>query len=71
MSAAWHGGLEGAEKYVKDRSLANAIASAMGYWFKNDFTNSKCLDQGGRTACPCNTPGFWDSNWYSNVRIMA
>ena len=69
MSAAWHGGLNGAEQYVNDPTLASSIISAMDYWFSRDFTLPECLDQGGTNACPCGTPGFWNTNWYSNVRF--
>lgn len=67
MSAAWHGGLAGAEQYVKDPTLRAAITSAMDFWFANDFTNPSCLDNGGSTSCPCGTPGLWNTNWFSNV----
>jgi len=67
MSAAWHGGLKGAEQYANDPALASAISSAMNFWFSRDFTLLGCLDQGGTNACPCGTPGFWNTNWFSNV----
>ncbi|KLO20285.1 hypothetical protein SCHPADRAFT_842659, partial [Schizopora paradoxa] len=67
MSAAFHGGLAGADQWVGDTELLNAIRSAMDFWFGNDFTNNACLDQGGLPACPCGTPGFWNTNWFSNI----
>ena len=67
LAAAWHGGLAGASSYANDSSLLDAISRAMDYWFVNDFTNPACLDQGGLPACPCGTPGFWNTNWFSNV----
>jgi len=67
MSAAWHGGLKGAEQYANSPALASAISSAMNFWFSRDFTLPECLDQGGTSACPCGTPGFWNTNWFSNV----
>jgi len=67
MSAAWHGGLKGAEQYAKSPALAGAISSAMNFWFSRDFTLPGCLDKGGTSACPCGTPGFWNTNWFSNV----
>ena len=39
----------------------------MDFWFANDFTNPSCIDSGGTTRCPCGTPGFWNTNWFSNV----
>lgn len=70
MTAAWHGGLKGAEKYAGDPALAGAISSAMNFWFSQDFTVPGCLDQGDSSACPCGTPGFWNTNWFSNVSYL-
>jgi hypothetical protein len=68
MTAAWHGGLKGAEEdYAGDPALASAISSAMNFWFSRDFTVPGCLDQGNTSACPCDTPGLWNTNWFSNV----
>jgi hypothetical protein len=67
MSAAWHGGLRGAKQWAGSPVLARGISSAMDYWFSRDFTVAACLDQGGTDACPCDTPGFWNTNWFSNV----
>ena len=67
MSAAWHGGLKGAEQYAGNPDLAGAISSAMDFWFSRDFTVPGCLDQGGTSTCPCGTPGLWNTNWFSNV----
>ncbi|KAI0051679.1 polysaccharide lyase family 8 protein [Auriscalpium vulgare] len=70
MSAAWHGGLTGADQWVKDPTLASAISSAMNFWFNQDFTVPGCLDAGGTATCPCGTPGLWNTNWYSNVILI-
>ncbi|KAI0304970.1 galactose mutarotase-like domain-containing protein [Russula brevipes] len=70
MSAAWHGGLRGAKQWAGSPVLARGISSAMDYWFSRDFTVSACLDQGGTDACPCDTPGFWNTNWFSNVILI-
>ncbi|KAH9969052.1 polysaccharide lyase family 8 protein [Russula dissimulans] len=70
MSAAWHGGREGTEQYVGDSTLAAAISLAMNFWFSQDFTVPGCLDQGGTSACPCGTPGLWNTNWFSNVILV-
>lgn len=67
LSAAYHGGLAGAEQYVNDASVLSAISKAMDFWFANVFQNVACLDSGGTDACPCGTPGFWNTNWFSNV----
>ena len=67
MTAAWHGGLKGAEKYAGNTALASAISSSMNFWFSRDFTVPACLDQGNTSACPCGTPGLWNTNWFSNV----
>ncbi|TFK90255.1 polysaccharide lyase family 8 protein [Polyporus arcularius HHB13444] len=67
MAAAWHGGLDGAGSFVNSSTLFDAVSRAMDYWFANDFTVPGCLDQGGLPACPCGTPGFWNTNWFSNI----
>ncbi|KAI0029629.1 polysaccharide lyase family 8 protein [Vararia minispora EC-137] len=67
LAAAWHGGLANAVQWTKNTTLRSAISSAMGFWFENDFTNPSCLDHGGDDLCPCGTPGFWNTNWFSNV----
>lgn len=71
MSGAWHGGLPGTEQYIQDATLRAAISLAMDYWFDNDFTVPGCLDSGGASSCPCGTPGFWNTNWFSNVGEIA
>jgi hypothetical protein len=72
MTAAWHGGLKRAEKdYAGDPVLASAISSAMNFWFSRDFTVPGCLDQGNTRACPCGTPGLWNTNWFSNVSYFT
>ncbi|EKM61018.1 polysaccharide lyase family 8 protein [Phanerochaete carnosa HHB-10118-sp] len=70
MAAAWHGGLSGADQWVNDSALLAAIHSAMDYWFENDFQNPSCLGSGGTAACPCGTPGLWNTNWFSNVILI-
>ncbi|KAG1833845.1 polysaccharide lyase family 8 protein [Suillus variegatus] len=70
MAAAWHGGLSGGQQYVNDSKTLAAISLAMDYWFANDFTNPACLDYGGTPTCPCGTPGFWNTNWFSNVILI-
>ncbi|KAI0365219.1 polysaccharide lyase family 8 protein [Pilatotrama ljubarskyi] len=67
LAAAWHGGLKNADQFVQSSQVRSAISTAMGFWFSNDFTNPSCLDSGGDTACPCGTPGLWNTNWFSNV----
>jgi len=69
MAAAWHGGLQGYNQYVDDSTLFTAIGNAMDYWFENDFTDVGCLVEGGTDSCPCGTPGYWNTNWYDNVRL--
>ncbi|KAF8807439.1 polysaccharide lyase family 8 protein [Phlegmacium glaucopus] len=72
MAGAWHGGLNGADEYVKDPALRTAISSAMDYWFGRDFTNPACLDSGGTPQCPCaNTDNsLWNTNWFSNIILI-
>ncbi|OJT12944.1 Chondroitinase-AC [Trametes pubescens] len=67
FSSAWHGGLKNAAQFVQSSQVRSAISSAMGFWFSNDFANPSCLDSGGEAACPCGTPGLWNTNWFSNV----
>ncbi|KAI0274676.1 polysaccharide lyase family 8 protein [Gloeopeniophorella convolvens] len=67
LSAAWHGGFKNALQWAGDASLRAAISTAMGFWFENDFQNPSCIDSGGTDACPCGTPGLWNTNWFSNV----
>ncbi|KAI0078909.1 polysaccharide lyase family 8 protein [Panus rudis PR-1116 ss-1] len=70
MSAAWHGGLQGAEQWTKSPELHDAISRAMDFWFANDYQNPSCLDSGGTSACPCGTPGLWNTNWFSNIILI-
>ncbi|OBZ79153.1 Chondroitinase-AC [Grifola frondosa] len=67
FASAWHGGLENAQQFVQSIDLRSAISLAMGFWFANDFSDPSCLDSGGDAACPCGTPGLWNTNWFSNV----
>ncbi|KAF7311049.1 Polysaccharide lyase family 8 protein [Mycena chlorophos] len=64
LAGAWHGDLPGAEQYSQDADVLNAAKLAMDWWFDNDMTNDACLDQGGKAACPCGTPGLWNINWF-------
>ncbi|KAF7339439.1 Polysaccharide lyase family 8 protein [Mycena sanguinolenta] len=64
MAGAWHGGLAGAEQYVKDPSLRSSISLAMGYCY---YASPACLDSGGTATCPCGTPGLWNTNWFPNI----
>ncbi|KAI0348044.1 polysaccharide lyase family 8 protein [Trametopsis cervina] len=70
MAAAWHGGLTGANQFVKDPTLLSAIQRAADWWFANDFTDDACLDSGGTASCPCGTPGLWNTNWFSNIILI-
>ncbi|QRV91626.1 polysaccharide lyase family 8 protein [Ceratobasidium sp. AG-Ba] len=75
MAAAYHGGVRGAEQYVKSPELRSAISKAMEYWFANDLStigNGACMDGGGIDGdqCPCGTPGLWNTNWFSNVILI-
>ncbi|THH15976.1 hypothetical protein EW146_g4583 [Bondarzewia mesenterica] len=70
FAAAWHGGFSGASQWAESDELRAAISSAMQYWFENDFTDPNCLDEGGDDACPCGTPGFWNTNWFSNIILI-
>lgn len=68
LSSAWHGGLKGATQFANDTDLRDSISLAMGFWFENDFTDPACIDSGGDASCPCGTSGFWNKNWFANVR---
>ncbi|KAJ3511297.1 hypothetical protein NLJ89_g4185 [Agrocybe chaxingu] len=70
LAAAWHGGLRNALQYAGDAPVRTAISNAMNYWFSNDFSVPACLDSGGSASCPCTTPGFWNTNWASNVLLI-
>ncbi|THH34186.1 hypothetical protein EUX98_g64 [Antrodiella citrinella] len=70
MSAAWNGGLSGADQFVEDPTILSNISKAMDFWFENDLTNLACLDSGGTDSCPCGTLGFWNTNWFSNIILI-
>ncbi|QRV76810.1 polysaccharide lyase family 8 protein [Ceratobasidium sp. AG-Ba] len=75
VAAAYHGGVDGADQYVKNPDVRAAISRAMEYWFANDFStigNGACMDSGGVQGglCPCGTPGLWNTNWFSNVILI-
>ncbi|KAG6888061.1 hypothetical protein C0992_009752 [Termitomyces sp. T32_za158] len=58
MAAAWHGGLNGSEKYVKNENLRSKTSVAIDYWYNRDFTDEACLDSGGKrgSTCTCENP---------------
>ncbi|KAG8695050.1 hypothetical protein FRC09_009419 [Ceratobasidium sp. 395] len=69
LTAAYHGGVPGADQYTGSTELRTAIGKAMDWWFANDFStigNGACLDAGGKAddKCPCGTPGLWNTNWF-------
>ncbi|KAJ8502797.1 hypothetical protein ONZ45_g11431 [Pleurotus djamor] len=70
LASAWHGGLAGTEALVNNATVRDAVSRTMDFWFANDFTNPACVDQGGTAACPCDTPGFWNTNWFSNTILI-
>lgn len=72
MAAAYHGGLLGADQYVKNQAILDSTILGMNYWFSRDFTNPACLFQGGSAACPCSNPDnlLWNTNWFSNVILV-
>ncbi|KAF9489664.1 polysaccharide lyase family 8 protein [Pleurotus eryngii] len=70
LAGAWHGGLKGTEQYVKNSDVRAAISRAMDWWVANDFTTLECIDKGGNAACPCETPGLWNRNWFSNIILI-
>ncbi|KAJ8508557.1 hypothetical protein ONZ45_g9168 [Pleurotus djamor] len=70
LASAWHGGLTGTEALVNNATVREAVTRTMDFWFSNDFTNPSCVDQGGTAACPCDTPGFWNTNWFSNTILI-
>ncbi|KAJ6615863.1 polysaccharide lyase family 8 protein [Mycena sp. CBHHK59/15] len=70
FASAWHGGFKNAAQWTQDAGLRASIATAMTFWFDNDFTVAACLDSGGEAACPCGTPGLWNTNWFENVILI-
>lgn len=70
FAAAYHGGFKNALNYSGDPGIRTSISLAMGFWFANDFQIPECLDQGGTNACPCGTPGFWNTNWFENIILI-
>ncbi|CEP17275.1 hypothetical protein [Parasitella parasitica] len=54
------------------KTLLEPISKAMDYWFDNDYKPAACLDQGGveGSECPCDTPGFWNTNWFGQMILM-
>ncbi|KAF7436853.1 hypothetical protein PC9H_003686 [Pleurotus ostreatus] len=70
MAGAFHGGLDGTSQFVKNDTFRAVISRAMDFWFSNDFTNDACIDSGGSSSCPCDTPGLWNTNWFSNTILI-
>ncbi|KAF7335470.1 Polysaccharide lyase family 8 protein [Mycena venus] len=70
FASAWHGGFKNAANWTGDPGLRASISAAMAFWFNNDFTNPACIDSGGLDACPCGTPGLWNTNWFSNIILI-
>ncbi|KAJ7183601.1 polysaccharide lyase family 8 protein [Mycena filopes] len=70
FASAWHGGFKNAANWTGDPTLRATISAAMGFWFNHDFTTPACLDFGGESACPCGTPGLWNTNWFSNIILI-
>ncbi|KAJ6489074.1 polysaccharide lyase family 8 protein [Mycena sanguinolenta] len=70
FASAWHGGFKNAANWTGDPSLRASISAAMAFWFNSDFTNPACIDSGGLAACPCGTPGLWNTNWFSNIILI-
>ncbi|KAF8151251.1 polysaccharide lyase family 8 protein [Mycena galopus ATCC 62051] len=70
FASAWHGGFKNAANWTGNPSLRASISAAMAFWFDNDFTNPACIDSGGLAACPCGTPGLWNTNWFSNIILI-
>ncbi|KAJ8522568.1 hypothetical protein ONZ45_g912 [Pleurotus djamor] len=69
LAGVLHGGIEGAEQYAS-LNIKASITLAMDFWFSNDFANPACVDQGGKEACPCDTPGLWNQNWFANTILI-
>ncbi|KAJ6578036.1 polysaccharide lyase family 8 protein [Mycena capillaripes] len=70
FASAWHGGFKNAANWTGDPGLRATISAAMAFWFNNDFTTPACIDSGGLAACPCGTPGLWNTNWFSNIILI-
>ncbi|KAG6906113.1 hypothetical protein DXG01_015861 [Tephrocybe rancida] len=70
FAAAWHGGFKNAAQWAGDAQLRTAISNAMNFWFSQDFPIPACIDSGGTAACPCSTPGFWNTNWSGNIVLI-
>ncbi|KAJ7146757.1 polysaccharide lyase family 8 protein [Mycena epipterygia] len=70
FASAWHGGFKNAANWTGDPTLRATISEAMAFWFDNDFTVPACLDSGGDAACPCGTPGLWNTNWFENIILI-
>ncbi|GJJ11951.1 hypothetical protein Clacol_006189 [Clathrus columnatus] len=68
LAAAWSGKWTKSPKNTAyNPDVREKIGRAMDWWFANDYANSNCLDAGGTDACPCGTPGMWNTNWFSNT----
>ncbi|RCI05284.1 hypothetical protein CU098_004937 [Rhizopus stolonifer] len=55
-----------------DTQLLPIISKAMDYWFDHNYEPDTCLDEGGlaNSTCPCDTPGFWNTNWFGQMILM-
>jgi hypothetical protein len=53
-------------------TLFESAVAGMIYWFDNDFDKDDCMSHGGddNKECPCDTPGLWNQNWFSNVLLI-
>ncbi|KAH7104835.1 galactose mutarotase-like protein [Auriculariales sp. MPI-PUGE-AT-0066] len=55
---------------VGDEGVLNSTFKAIDWWFERDFNDTVCLASGNSTGCPCDTPGLWNTNWFSNVILI-
>lgn len=70
LASAWSGLNPRSTEHANDPAYLAAALKGMDYWFANDYTNLNCTGSGGKAACPCDTPGLWNTNWYSNVLLI-
>ncbi|OCH96195.1 galactose mutarotase-like protein [Obba rivulosa] len=69
IASVWYADCDDADACLGP-DLYESISRAMKYWFANDFINPTCLDSGSSLDCPCDTPGFWNTNWFSNIILI-
>ena len=68
LGQAWSGlNPNSPAEYVNSSEVFAAATKAFDWWITNDYNNTACLQYGGQAACPCGTPGLWDTNWYHQV----